>query len=66
MMELFGWKLETEYVEQNRVEDHICYINDLRRFQADYPGWSIQVSRNEIFEQFAISKAKDIVSSPPN
>jgi CDP-paratose 2-epimerase len=60
MSELFGRKLETEYIEQNRVGDHICYISDLRRFQTDYPRWSIQVSLNEIFEQFAISKAKDI------
>ena len=60
MTELFGRELETEYIEQNRVGDHICYISDLRRFQTDYPGWSIQVPLNEIFEQFAISNAKDI------
>jgi len=60
MRELFGRELETEYIEQNRVGDHICYISDLRRFQTDYPGWSIQVSLHEIFEQFALSKTKDI------
>jgi CDP-paratose 2-epimerase len=60
MRELFGRELETEYIEQNRVGDHICYISDLRRFQTDYPVWSIQVSLNEIFEQLATSKAKDI------
>jgi CDP-paratose 2-epimerase len=60
MTELFGRKLETDYIEQNRVGDHICYISDLRRFQTDYPEWSIQVSLNEIFKQFAISKAQDI------
>jgi CDP-paratose 2-epimerase len=57
MTALFGWELETEYIEQNRVGDHICYISDLRRFQTDYPGWSIRVSLNEIFGQFAVSKA---------
>lgn len=60
MTELFGRKLETEYIDQNRVGDHICYISDLRRFQADYPGWAIQISLNEIFEQFSISIAKGI------
>jgi CDP-paratose 2-epimerase len=60
MTELFGRELQTEYIEQNRVGDHICYISDLRRFQTDYPGWSIQVSLNEIFEQFAISKVQDV------
>ena len=60
MTEVFGRGLKTEYIEQNRVGDHICYISDLRRFQTDYPGWNIQVSLNEIFEQFAVPNAKDI------
>src|SRR6185369_14317781 len=29
--DLFGTKLEVEYVEQSRVGDHICYISDLRK-----------------------------------
>jgi CDP-paratose 2-epimerase len=59
--ELFGRERETEYIEQNRVGDHhICYITDLRLLLADYPGWSIQVSLNGIFEQFAPYKDKDI------
>ena len=32
--ELGGGRLKTEYVEQNRVGDHICYISDLRKLQA--------------------------------
>jgi CDP-paratose 2-epimerase len=60
MKGVFGRELKTQYIEQNRVGDHICYISDLRRFQADYPEWKIQVSLNEIFEQFAVSNAKDI------
>jgi CDP-paratose 2-epimerase len=27
------------YSEQNRTGDHIWWISDVRRFQADYPGW---------------------------
>lgn len=60
MKGVFGRELKTQYIEQNRVGDHICYISDLRRFQADYPEWKIRVSLNEIFEQFAVSNAKDI------
>ena len=29
------------YLDQPRVGDHICYISDLRRFEADHPGWSV-------------------------
>jgi len=55
--ELFGSKLQTEYVDQNRVGDHICYISDLTRFQRDYPSWGIQVSLQEILCQFAARPA---------
>ncbi len=51
--ELFGKALKTEYVEQNRVGDHICYISDLRRFQSDYPKWRVRVPMEEILRQLA-------------
>jgi len=56
MTEIFGRELKTQYIEQNRIGDHICYISDLRRFQADYPTWNIQVSLDEILNQFALLK----------
>jgi len=37
--ELLSRKLEREYVEEARLGDHICYITDLRKIQADYPSW---------------------------
>src|SRR6185295_11072133 len=36
---LTGKRLAVEYVDVNRVGDHICYISDLRRLTGDYPGW---------------------------
>jgi CDP-paratose 2-epimerase len=56
MSDLFGATIKTEYIEQNRVGDHICYISDLRRFQRDYPGWRIEVSLDEVLEQFVSPK----------
>ena len=47
--ELIGKKLDVEYVDQNRVGDHICYISDLRRLRADYPGWRLTRSLDDIF-----------------
>jgi len=51
--ELQGRKLETEYVEENRRGDHICYISDLGRFRTDYPEWELSISLEEIYEQLA-------------
>ncbi|MDZ4685103.1 MAG: NAD-dependent epimerase/dehydratase family protein [Planctomycetaceae bacterium] len=49
--ELTGKKLQTEYVEQNRAGDHICYISDLSKMQAHYPGWTITKSLADIFTE---------------
>lgn len=53
-----GRSLETEYVEDNRVGDHICYITDLSRFRADYPMWEITVSLSELLDQIAVATAE--------
>ncbi len=58
--ELFGRELKFEYVDQNRVGDHICYISDLRRFQRDYPKWKLEVSLDEIFRQFAAPVGSEV------
>jgi CDP-paratose 2-epimerase len=36
---LTGKPMNWSYSEQNRTGDHIWWISDVRRFQADYPGW---------------------------
>jgi CDP-paratose 2-epimerase len=51
--ELFGRRLETEYVEEPRRGDHICYISDLRRLRADYPEWEPAVDLDAIFAELA-------------
>ncbi len=50
--ELFGRRLESEYVPEPRRGDHICYISDLRRFRKDYPDWEIEVSLDDVFTSF--------------
>jgi len=30
-----------EYVDQNRIGDHICYYSDLRKMRAHYPQWDL-------------------------
>jgi CDP-paratose 2-epimerase len=51
--ELIGKKLDYQYVDQNRVGDHICYISDLRRLRADYPGWELTRSLEDILRELA-------------
>ncbi len=46
-----GRKLQVEYVDQNRVGDHICYISDLRRIRADYPQWDLEYGLDRVFEE---------------
>jgi CDP-paratose 2-epimerase len=49
--EFYGRKLETEYVEEPRRGDHVCYISDLRRFRGDYPEWELRYSLEDILAE---------------
>lgn len=46
---LSGRRMQHEYVDRNREGDHICYVSDLRKMKAHYPGWSITRGLGEIF-----------------
>jgi CDP-paratose 2-epimerase len=41
------------YVDENRVGDHICYYSDLRKMRAQFPGWDIGKSLDDIFREIA-------------
>jgi CDP-paratose 2-epimerase len=49
--ELGGGRLKTEYVDKARSGDHICYISDLSKLRAHYPGWDITVSLDTILQE---------------
>ena len=46
-----GQQMTWEYVEQNRAGDHICYISDLTKMKAHYPGWGITKTLEDIFQE---------------
>jgi CDP-paratose 2-epimerase len=46
-----GKKMNYEYVDQNRAGDHICYISDLAKLRAHYPGWDISKSLEDVFQE---------------
>jgi CDP-paratose 2-epimerase len=52
--DVYARKLDAQYVEEARRGDHVCYISDLRRFQADYPGWELTKTLDAIVDDFAL------------
>lgn len=46
-----GNKMHWEYVDKNRIGDHICYYSDLSKMRSHYPNWDIKVSIEEIIVQ---------------
>ena len=56
--QMTGKKMNWQYVEQNRIGDHICYISDLAKFKSHYPNWKITVGLDEIFRQIIADHTK--------
>ena len=46
-----GRPVRWEYDEQNRTGDHICYISDLSKLKAHYPGWTLTRSLEQIVDE---------------
>jgi CDP-paratose 2-epimerase len=53
--EISGRPLEWEYVEQNRIGDHIWYISDVRRFQSHFPEWQVRYNVEAILKDIYLS-----------
>jgi len=50
-----GKKQVSEYIEQNREGDHICYYSDLTKMKTHYPQWDITISLEETIRQIVES-----------
>lgn len=48
--EITGNKMQISYNNDNRVGDHIWYISDVSKFQADYPGWGYSYNLDQILQ----------------
>jgi len=46
-----GIAMKTEYVDQARKGDHICYISNLAKMKGHFPGWSIRRPLRQVFEE---------------
>ena len=49
--EISGRKLSWEYVEDNRIGDHIWWISDVRKFREHYSEWNFRYGLREILEE---------------
>lgn len=50
LKENYGLTLDYNYVENNRIGDHICYYSDLTKLKKDYPNWKITKNLEDIIE----------------
>jgi CDP-paratose 2-epimerase len=48
-----GRSMKAEYIDQNRIGDHICYYSDLRKMKSHYPAWTITKNLPHIFDEIA-------------
>jgi CDP-paratose 2-epimerase len=46
-----GRPMVWQYVDQNRIGDHICYYSDLRKMRSHYPAWDISKPLEGIFQE---------------
>ena len=49
--EISGRELAWEYVEDNRIGDHIWWISDVGKFREHYPEWNFRYGLQEILEE---------------
>jgi len=42
-----GRQQNFDYIDQNRIGDHICYYSDLRKMRAHYPTWDVTCTLDE-------------------
>jgi CDP-paratose 2-epimerase len=53
---LTGRKIQSEYRDEPRRGDHICYISNLEKLQRDYPAWRITRSLDDVLVEMVESE----------
>jgi len=51
-----GRKMNTTYIDDNRIGDHIWWISDVSKFQRHYPGWQLTKSVPDILQEIYESR----------
>jgi CDP-paratose 2-epimerase len=58
--QITGKKVRWEYHDEARKGDHICYITDLRKLRAHFPGWRVTRSLDDILREIVNSEQKQV------
>lgn len=56
--DISGKAMQYEYIDQNRAGDHICYISDLSKMKAHYPGFSLTKTLDDVFVEIHQASSK--------
>jgi CDP-paratose 2-epimerase len=51
--QITGKKMIYEYIDENRIGDHICYYSDLSKMKDHYPEFGITKNLNYIIENIS-------------
>ena len=54
--ELSGREMSFTYVDRPRLGDHVCYVSDLSKLRAHYPGWTITRSLDDVLRELVQSR----------
>ena len=57
--QIAGIKFEYEYVDQNRIGDHIWWISNVDKFKSHYPGWELTYNVDRILEEMYRDNVKN-------
>lgn len=60
-----GKPMKYEYVEENRIGDHICYISNLSKMKEHYPSWDITKDLPQIVTEIAEALRNEFSGSLP-
>lgn len=51
--EITGKPMKYEYIDKNRIGDHICYFSNLSKMKKHYPEWDITKSLKDIISEIS-------------
>ncbi len=63
--ELTGKKLNYEYIDKNRIGDHIWWISDVSKFISHYPAWQYKFGIKETIKQIYEAQKEIVCNTGP-
>ena len=61
--EITGKKMRTQYVDTNRIGDHIWWISDVSKFCGHYPEWNLTKNVGSILEEIYAAQVKRLTTA---